>query len=165
MVFQDGARYLNDTGEIRVPAVFDNLIHAGDMPPTIGVFVNPGRFKGDDPEGPARNRSDEYDTLSDQYARFLLDEIVPEVRKSYRITDDPDGWAIVGLSSGGICAFTVAWEEPQRFGKVVSHFGSFTNIRGGHMYPDLIRRSAPKPIGSSSKTVRTMSISDTGTGG
>ena len=62
MVFQDGARYLNDTGEIRVPAVFDNLIHAGDMPPTIGVFVNPGRFKGDDPEGPARNRSDEYDT-------------------------------------------------------------------------------------------------------
>ena len=146
MVFQDGARYLNDTGEIRVPAVFDNLIHAGDMPPTIGVFVNPGRFKGDDPEGPARNRSDEYDTLSDQYARFLLDEIVPEVRKSYRITDDPDGWAIVGLSSGGICAFTVAWEEPQRFGKVVSHFGSFTNIRGGHMYPDLIRRSAPKPI-------------------
>lgn len=151
MVFQDGATYLDDTGAIRVPVVFDNLIHAGDMPVTIGVFINPGRFTGDpeDPSGSpysARNRSSEYDTLSDQYSRFLLEEIIPEVRKTYRITDDPDGWAIGGISSGGICAFTVAWERPDTFRKVVSHVGSFTNIRGGHVYPDLVRRSAPKPI-------------------
>ena len=146
MVFQDGALYLDETGPIRVPVVFDNLIHRGEMPVTIGIFVNPGRFAGDDPEGPTRNRSTEYDTLSDQYARFLLEEIIPDVRRTYRITDDPGRWAIGGISSGGICAFTVAWERPDRFRKVVSHVGSFTNIRGGHVYPDLVRRSAPKPL-------------------
>lgn len=146
MVFQDGAWYLDEAAEVRVPVVFDNLIHAGDMPVTIGVFIDPGHFMEDNPEGPAANRSDEYDTLSDQYARFLLDEIIPEVQKTYRITDDPNGWAIGGMSSGGIAAFTVAWERPDRFRKVVSHVGSFTNIRGGHVYPDLIRRSAPRPI-------------------
>ena len=146
MVFQDGANYLNEEGPIRVPVVFDNLIHAGEMPVTIGVFINPGHFRGDNPQGPARNRSTEYDSMTDQYSRFLLEEIIPEVRKTYRITDDPEGWAIGGISSGGICAFTVAWQRPDRFRKVVSHVGSFTNIRGGHVYPDLIRQSAPKPI-------------------
>lgn len=146
MVFQDGGWYMDESREARVPIVFDNLIHAGDMPVTIGVFVNPGHFTGDNPGGPARNRSTEYDSLDDQYARFLLDEIIPEVRKTYRITDDPEGWAIAGISSGGICAFTVAWQRPDSFRKVVSHVGSFTNIRGGHVYPDLVRRSAPKPI-------------------
>ena len=151
MVFQDGASYVDETGDIRVPVVFDNLIHAGEMPVTIGIFINPGHFTDDPVDGSgspyrARNRSAEYDTLSDQYARFVIDEIIPEVRKTYRITDDPDGWAIGGISSGGICAFTVAWERPDKFRKVVSHVGSFTNIRGGHVYPDLVRRSAPKPI-------------------
>ncbi|MBD94757.1 MAG: esterase [Acidobacteria bacterium] len=146
MVFQDGGNYVREDGQIRVPVVFDNLINAGDMPVTIGVFVNPGRFVGDNPEGPARNRSTEYDSMTDQYSRFLLEEIIPEVRKTYRITDDRDGWAIGGISSGGICAFTVAWQRPDQFSKVVSHVGSFTNIRGGHVYPDLVRQSAAKPI-------------------
>ena len=146
MVFQDGGNYLREDGPIRVPVVFDNLIHAGEMPVTIGVFVNPGRFLRDNPDGPARNRSNEYDSMTDQYSRFLLEEIIPEARKSYRITDDREGWAIGGISSGGICAFTVAWQRPDRFSKVVSHVGSFTNIRGGHVYPDLVRQSAQKPI-------------------
>lgn len=146
MVFQDGGIYVRENGPIRVPVVFDNLIHAGAMPMTIGVFVDPGRFAGDDPQDRARSRSREYDTVSDRYARFLLGEIIPEVRKTYRVTDDPDGWAIAGLSSGGICAFTVAWQRPDRFRKVVSHIGSFTNIWGGHVYPSLIRSSAPRPI-------------------
>jgi len=146
MVFQDGGRYLNETGPIRVPVVFDNLIAAGDMPVTIGVFVNPGHVRGDDPDGRARNRSAEYDSMTDQYSRLLLDEIIPEVRKTYRITNDREGWAIGGMSSGGICAFTVAWQRPDMFSKVVSHVGSFTNIRGGHVYPDLVRQNAPKPI-------------------
>ncbi|MEE2636625.1 MAG: alpha/beta hydrolase-fold protein [Acidobacteriota bacterium] len=146
MVFQDCAMYLDEEGSVRVSVVFDNLIQSGEMPVTIGVFINLGRFTNDGPNSPARNRSTEYDTLSDQYARFLLDETIPGVRKTYQITDDPDGWAIGCISSGGICAFTVAWERPDKFRKVVSHVGSFTNIRGGHVYPDLIRRSAPKPI-------------------
>ena len=50
------------------------------------------------------------------------------------------------MSSGGICAWTVAWERPDQFGKVLSHIGSFTNIRGGHVYPALIRKTEPKPI-------------------
>ena len=146
MVFQDGAWYLDDTAEVRVPVMFDNLIHAGEMPVTIGIFINPGRDDLDGPEGPPRNRSREYDTVSDSYARFLIDEIIPEVRKNYRITDDPEGWAIGGMSSGGIAAFTVAWQRPDRFRKVVSHVGSFTDNHGGHVYPALIRSSAPPPL-------------------
>ena len=146
MVFQDGAMYVNETGPIRVPVVFDNLIHKGEMPVTIGVFVNPGHFIGDNLEGPARNRSLEYDSTTDVYSRFLLEEIIPEVQKNYRITNNPEGWAIGGISSGGICAFTVAWQRPDKFSKVVSHIGSFTNIRGGHLYSDLVRQSAVKPI-------------------
>lgn len=147
MVFQDGGGMVSDKGQYRVPIVFDNLIHKGEMPVTIGVFINPGEVPAADPkQQPRKNRSFEYDSLGDQYARFLLEEIVPEVRKEARFTDDPAGRAICGNSSGGICAFTVAWERPDQFGKVVSHIGSFTNIRGGHVYPALIRKTERKPI-------------------
>jgi enterochelin esterase-like enzyme len=147
MVFQDGEAYVKEQGDFRTPIVFDNLIHKAEMPVTIGIFINPGVIPAAKPgEGPRKNRSFEYDTLSDQYARFLLEEILPEVGKQYRITTDPEGRAICGISSGGICAFTVAWERPDAFRKVLSHVGSFTNIRGGHVYPALIRKTEPKPI-------------------
>jgi enterochelin esterase-like enzyme len=85
--------------------------------------------------------------LSDQYARFLLEEMLPEVAKQYKLTDTAAGRAIGGISSGGICAFTVAWQRPDALSKVLSHVGSFTNIRGGHVYPALIRKTKPaKPI-------------------
>ena len=151
MVFQDGHTYLKEGGDFRVPAVFDNLIHAKQMPVTIGVFIDPG-YKHDElpPERDWRpqpeNRSFEYDTLRADYATFLLTEILPAVRKDYSITDDPEGHAICGISSGGICAFTVAWERPDEFRKVLSHVGSFTDIRGGHRYPEIIRESENKPI-------------------
>jgi len=148
MVFQDGHTYVNKTGRFRVPIVFDNLIHKKEMPVTIGIFINPGH-KGDSKiESPwqSNNRSVEYDTLSDAYARFLLEEILPEVGKSYKLSDDPEQRAICGISSGGICAWTVAWERPDAFRKVLSHVGSFTNIRGGHVYPALIRKTERKPI-------------------
>lgn len=148
MVFQDGHAYVDEKGQFRVPVVFDNLIHAGEMPPVIGVFVNPGH-RGDqkiDSAWRANNRSVEYDTLSDAYARFLLDELLPEVGKTWNLTTDPDQRAICGISSGGICAFTVAWERPDAFHKVLSHIGSFTNIRGGHVYPALIRKTERKPL-------------------
>jgi len=147
MVFQDGFNYVREDGQFRVPIVFDNLIYRGEMPLTIGIFINPGVIPSAAPgEQPRRNRSFEYDTLSDQYARFLLDEILPEVGKQYRLTDDPNCQAICGISSGGICAWTVAWERPDAFRKVLSHVGSFTNIRGGHVYPALIRKTPKKPI-------------------
>ncbi|MEN3338861.1 MAG: hypothetical protein V7647_2537 [Acidobacteriota bacterium] len=143
MVFQDGAGYKDF-----VPTVFDNLIAKGDMPVTVGIFIQPGVFKDARP-----NRSFEYDTLSDQYARFLLEEILPEVEKSVKLRHDAAGRAIAGASSGGICAFTVAWERPDQFSKVVSWIGSFTNIasgrtvrEGGHNYEALVRKTPRKPI-------------------
>lgn len=154
MVFQDGHAYVNETGEFRVPIVFDNLIHSGDIPPTIGIFIDPGHkgdaLPGEKPGWRPRpsNRSFEYDTLSDAYARFIIDEMLPHVAKQHelKLTDDPDRRAICGISSGGICAWTVAWERPDHFRKVLSHVGSFTNIRGGHVYPALIRKTPKKPI-------------------
>jgi enterochelin esterase family protein len=137
MVFQDGRMYLDPEGEIRAPVVFDNLIHRGEMPVTIGVFVDPG-----EPE----NRNLEYDTFSDAYATFLLTEILPRVRDRYAVTDDPDRWAIGGGSSGGSCAFIVAWRQPDRFRRVLSFLGSFAQIRGGNPYPELIRDTPRKPL-------------------
>ena len=154
MVFQDGHAYVGETVQFRTTLVMDNLIAAGEMPVTIGIFINPGWFaeKLDKPQGwkapkdVRSNRSVEYDSLSADYATFLEKEILPEVGKRVRLTDDPEMRAICGISSGGICAFTVAWERPDLFRKVLSHVGSFTNIRGGHVYPALIRKTERKPL-------------------
>jgi enterochelin esterase-like enzyme len=143
MVFQDGA-----TARQMVVPVFDNLIAKGDIPITVGIFIEPGGIKN-----PRDNRSFEYDTLSDQYARFLLDEILPEVEKTVRLRRDAAGRAIAGQSSGAIAAFTVAWERPNEFSKVLSGIGSYTNIQsgktlreGGHNYAAMIRKAPRKPI-------------------
>jgi len=150
MVFQDGHAYVDENGQFRVPVVLDNLIHRGDLPVIIGVFINPGH-KGDViPENRWRvsNRSFEYDTLSDQYARFVVQELLPHMIQEQRlnISEHAEDRAICGISSGGICAFTAAWEHPEWFGKVLSHVGSFTNIRGGHNYEAMIRKTDRKPI-------------------
>jgi enterochelin esterase family protein len=144
MVFQDGGvHYVK-----QIPTVFDNLIHKGDMPVTVGVFLNPGVFA----DG-KKNRSFEYDTLSGDYARFVIDEILPEVEKTAKLRKDPGSRAIAGLSSGAICAFTVAWERPEQFRKVLSWIGTYVNIaegashrEGGHNYQALIRRLPRKPV-------------------
>jgi enterochelin esterase family protein len=152
MVFQDGHAYVSETGQMRVPVVFDNLIHHGQMPVTIGVFINPGHRGGEGPPaagwGNRNNRSLEYDSLGDAYARFLLEELLPHITQRFdlRISGDPALRAICGMSSGGICAWTAAWERPDAFGKVLSHIGSFVNIRGGHVYPALIRKTERKAI-------------------
>ena len=142
MVFQDGGMYLEPPAP--VPTVLDNLIHKGEIPVTIGVFVNPGTFPAQ--EGRFQNRSVEYDTLSDQYARFLRDEMIPEVSKRVNLRGNAASHAICGISSGAVCAFTAAWEMPDLFSKVLCHVGSFTNIRGAHEYPFRIRRTPQKPI-------------------
>lgn len=149
MVFLDGHAYLG--GEFRVPVVFDNLIHKKQMPVTIGVFVDPGHKKEKLPPKPGwqpnpENRAVEYDTTDGTFAKFLHDEILAEVKKKYNISDDPELRAICGSSSGGIGAFTVAWERPDSFRKVLSHIGSFVNIRGGHAYPSRIRKEEKKPL-------------------
>ena len=137
MVLQDGHMYLDPVGEIRASIVMDNLIERGEMPVTIGVFVDPG-----EPD----NRNVEYDGFDDAYATFLLTEILPNVRDEYAVADDPERWAIGGGSSGGSCAFTVAWMRPDRFRRVFSFLGSFAQLRGGNVYPDAIRRTPAKPL-------------------
>src|SRR5262249_1711692 len=117
-------------------------------PVTIAVGVNPGVIPPTLPGAkPRLNRSFEYDSLGDANARFLIEELLPMATKGLNLTSDPNGRAVCGSSSGGIAAFTVAWERPDSFKRVVSHIGSFTNIRGGHVYPDLIRKTTPaKPL-------------------
>ena len=148
MVWQDGSRHADPQGQMRAPVVFDNLIHSGAMPVTLGVFVDPGRGPKQKPDGKAANRGIEYDSLGDAYVRFLLTEILPEAEKRFgvRFKTDPASRAIAGGSSGGICSFTAAWERPDQFGKVLSWVGSFVNLRGGHVYPSLIRVTERKPI-------------------
>jgi enterochelin esterase family protein len=148
MVFQDGVWYRDPNGQWRVPTVFDNLIHEKAMPVTVGIFVNPGEFpdrKGRDGK-PQSNRSFEYDTPNGEYAKFIETELLPEVSKTVKLRTDAKGRAICGISSGGICAFTAAWERPDLFSKVLSHIGSFANIRGGHAYHGQIRKTKVKPI-------------------
>jgi enterochelin esterase-like enzyme len=164
LVFQDGQRATNPapTAQLRVPQVMENLIHKKDMPVTIGLFITPGHRAETYPTtlgtGNPNNRAQEYDAMNDTYAKFLIDEMIPEVKKKYAITDDPEGRVIGGTSSGAICAFTVAWHRPDQFRKVISMIGSYTSIGyraatattpmvpGGDLYPTLIRRSPPKPI-------------------
>jgi enterochelin esterase-like enzyme len=152
MIFCDGGKGNDKDPKFGGPQsavhVFNNLIHKKEMPVTIGIFISPGSFPTELQGGkPRSNRSFEYDTPDGAYARFLLEEILPEVSKTYKLSDRPEDRATCGNSSGGICAFTVAWERPDQFRKVVSHIGSFTNIRGGYIYPAAIRKTKPEVAG------------------
>ena len=147
IVIQDGGGWVKEDGAIRMPVVMDNLIHRGEMPVTIGVFVNPGVLPAPAESAQARyNRSYEYDAVNDRYATFLIDELLPEVRKQYNVSNDADHHAIGGSSSGASCAFTAAWQRPDQFRRVLSWIGSYTNLRGAEMYPDRIRKTEPKPL-------------------
>jgi enterochelin esterase-like enzyme len=152
MIFFDGHAFIGPKGDYRIPYVFDNLIYRREMPITLGVFINPGHGP-DQPESTdsewgdrTNNRRVEYNALDDKYSKLIVDELLPALAKQYNISANPDDRALCGASSGAICAFTVAWHRPDQFRKVVSTIGSFTNIMGGHVYPDLIRESERKPI-------------------
>ncbi len=147
MVFQDGAGAVREDGELRVPVVFDNLIQQRAMPVTIGVFINPGVLpQGSSDVPPLFNRSFEYDSVDDRYVRFLIQEILPEIKKQWNISGNPNDRAIGGASSGGIAAFTAAMLRPDAFRRVLSFIGSYTNLRGGNQWPDLIRKMEPSPL-------------------
>jgi len=148
IVFQDGGGYVKPDGAFRAPVVLDNLIAKKELPPTIAVFVSPGTIPGGKPGAASRsNRSFEYDSMGDRYAKFLVEELLPEALSGYNVTANPAGRAVAGTSSGGVCAFTVAWERPELFGRVLSSIGSFTNIRGGFAYPALVRSTQNAPKG------------------
>ncbi len=156
MVFNDGGGYLGRNGAVRATTVLANLIHAGELAPTLGIFITPGLPPNVERPRPGqrsdplaqRQRSLEYDSCDDRYLQFLVDEILPFVARELdvRVTGDPTRRMICGISSGGACAFTAAWHGPEHFGNVVSHCGSFTNIRGAHNYPYLIRSTPRKAI-------------------
>jgi len=143
LVFQDGRMYLDEAGDIRGAIVLDNLIHRGDMPVTIAVFVDPGVFEH---RKEPKNRNAEYDAFDDRYVEFLLTEIIPEVTQRYSISEDPDQWGICGGSSGGNCSFTAAWLRPHRFRRVYCSCASFTQMPGGNPYPQLIPETPAKPL-------------------
>jgi len=147
MIFQDGAGFVSETGAFRAPIVMDNLIHQGAMPVTIGIFISPGVLPALGTDAQNRyNRSFEYDAMGDRYARFLIEEILPEVGKKYNLSTDPNARGIGGSSSGGIAAFTAAWNRPDAFRRVLSYIGSYTNLRGGHNYATLVRKMEPRPL-------------------
>jgi enterochelin esterase family protein len=163
LVFQDGARAINPAGSLRVPQVLENLVHKKDIPVTIGIFITPGQRGDVFPDtigtGNPNNRAQEYDSLTNAYARMVIEEILPEVGKKYTLTTDPKRRVIGGTSSGAIAAFTTAWHFPDQFANVISYIGSYTSIAyrpatettpmvpGGDLYPTLIRKNpAIKPI-------------------
>ncbi|MCA9078255.1 MAG: gluconolactonase [Planctomycetaceae bacterium] len=143
-VVQDGLGLAN---QWKLPIVLDNLIHQGDVPAQIGIFIGHGQVPPTNENAQPRfNRSFEYDSLGDRYARFLLKEILPEVSKTYNLSTDPNDRAIAGTSSGAICAFNVAWTRPNEFRRVLSTIGTYVDLRGGGAFPTLIRKFEPKPI-------------------
>ena len=143
LVCQDGKDYVDSEGAVRAIQVLDSLMHRGEIPPTVGVFIDPGQS-----ESEPRQRNLEYDAMNDSYVTMIEDEVLPMVERKFdlRFSKDPAQRVAMGISSGGICAFNMAWQRPESFGKVISHCGSFVNISGGHEYPLLVRNEARKPI-------------------
>ena len=176
VVFQDGDGYLDPNpsvdraeltgidrmlaeaanGSLRATAVFDTLIAARELDPLVGIFINPGRpenvppavFGEPPPVELGHHRGIEYDMCNERYVEFLQQDVIPWVTAELGldISSDPAKRAICGVSSGGNCAFNAAWHDPGAFGNVISHCGSFTNIRGADQYPYLIRSTERKPI-------------------
>ncbi|MBO6557132.1 MAG: hypothetical protein JJ934_07510 [Pseudomonadales bacterium] len=160
MIFNDGIGYLGRNGSVRAGQVLDSLFAAGEIAPTLAIFIDPGRPRDipefSDPSAltqEQRNRVDdarsiEYDSMTADYGRFLLDEILPLAQSATNcvVTNDAAKKLVAGISSGGIAAFTSAWHFPDEFGLVLSHCGSFTNIKGGHNYAYMVRTTPRKPI-------------------
>jgi len=154
MVFQDGYIYAARDGRWRVPVVLNNLIAKKEIPPMAAVFINPGTGYMQGPDGSpltsaAGIRLDEYLAMTDQYARFIVEDVFPEVRKYVKITDDPEGRAVAGWSAGGFCAFNAAWHRPDQFRKVFSNNGTLQIPKSNSVpttYVDIVKQDEKKPI-------------------
>ena len=152
MIFNDGQAMKHEPGDVQAHHVLDNLIFRREIPVMLGVFINPGR-RPDQPEPTpsdwgdrTTNRKGEYDPPTDKYARVIVEELMPALKKEYNLSPDPELHGIMGASSGGIAAFTTAWFRPNEFRKVISFVGSFTDIRGGYIFPELVMETEKKPI-------------------
>ncbi|MEP7320450.1 MAG: alpha/beta hydrolase-fold protein [Saprospiraceae bacterium] len=144
MIVQDGLSRANGW---KLSEHLDTLIANKDIPVMIGIYIDHGRVLSKDTTNyPRYNRSFEYDGLGDQYARFLIEEIIPEVKKSYNLSDNPDDRCITGASSGAICAFNAAWERPDLFHRVFSTIGTYVGLRGADEMATLVRKTEPKPL-------------------
>ncbi len=153
---QPACVYINQDGiQWNAPVVFDNLIYNHEIPVTIGIFITAGKVLADSGANALEryNRSFEYDGLGDAYARFILNEILPEVEKLktsdgrvIHLSKNGNDRAIGGSSSGAVCAFTAAWEHPEAFSRVFSAIGTYVGLRGAEIYPTLIRKYEPKSI-------------------
>ncbi len=153
MIWQDGEKYVDHEKPARLLPVLDNLTHQKRIPAMVSVFIAPGMV------GDRRLRSVQYDTVTDLYARYLLEEILPEVEKVAKLRKDGYSRAIAGESSGAVCAFTAAWFKPDQFSRVLSRIGTYTSIQwkpgpdgggsqldGGNIYPFAIRKQPKRNI-------------------
>lgn len=152
MIFNDGQAMKAEPGDVQGHRVIDNLIYRREIPVMLAVFINPARLP-DQPEPHPRDwgdnttlRRDEYNPPNDNYARVIIDELMPALQKEYNISPKPEDHGIMGSSSGGCAAFGVAWFRPNDFRKVISFVGSYTDIRGEYIYPELVGESDRKPI-------------------
>jgi enterochelin esterase-like enzyme len=152
MIFNDGQAMMAEPGDVQAQNVLDNLIYRREIPVMLGVFINPGR-RPDQPEpvptnwgDKTTNRADEYNPPNDRYARVIVEELIPVLKKTYNISPDPALHGIQGSSSGGCAAFGVAWFRPDDFRKVITFVGSYTDIRGEYIYPELVAAAEKKPI-------------------
>ncbi len=149
MVWQDGQGLIGEFSGLRLITVTENLVAQGLIPPMVHVMIAPGTSAEGKPM-----RSVEYDTVSDHYPRFLMQEVLPEVEKTYKLRQDGYSRAIAGESSGGICAWNAAWFMPDKFSRVHSAVGSFTSIQwrskenadGGNVYPFMVRKDPKRNI-------------------
>ena len=142
MVFNDGATYMKPDGYYRAVNVLDNLIYRGELPVMIAAFLDPGKLAADG----TSVRQQQYDPPDDKFSHVVVDELMPTLYADYRISRDPDRHGIAGWSSGAIAAFTVAWERPDQFRKVLSGIGTYVDLAGGHVYPERVAASERKPI-------------------
>src|SRR5262245_59892474 len=153
MIFLDGSGYAGDN--VRVPVVLDNLIAKRDLPAMAAIFIDPGIMPALSDQ--AQNRYErifEYDSLTPRFASLLIDELVPDVRKTVNLSGDPNDHGIAGISTGGVGAFVAAWNRPDQFRRVITWVGSFGNFRGADRLPGLSRRTEPRPIRVAMQTGR-----------
>ncbi len=152
MIFNDGQAMMAEPGDVQAHNVLDNLIWRREIPVMLGVFINPARLPTEPEPVPSNwgdrttRRADEYNPPTDRYAKVVCDELMPALKKDYNISPDPDLHGIMGSSSGGCAAFGVAWFRPDDFRKVITFVGSYTDLRGEYIYPELVMESEKKPI-------------------
>jgi gluconolactonase len=145
MIFLDGSQAMGNG--MRVPVVFDNLIAKHELPPMIGIFIDPGVLPAvSDQDQNRYERIFEYDSLTPRFAGFLLSELIPEVAKSYNLSKNPDDRGLSGVSTGAVGAFMAAWNRPDQFHRVLSFIGTYVSMKGADAMPALVRKTEPKPI-------------------